>query len=103
MEVVEYKDKLYLANIVKSNERDFDTSYNRTYDFYDYDAIKKLDGQKIEYKDLKKYLLFSEHITGTKLPFKRVGNLPPVKIEEEVVTYVTVKVGKPVTNYTFDE
>lgn len=101
MEVVNYKGDIYLADITNSRESADSVSYDRTYAFYDYGKIKALDGKVITEKELDKYVVFTERVTGTKLPFKEVKDLPEVRVKVEVVKVMTVEVAKPKTIYTF--
>lgn len=97
MEVVKYEDKIYLVDIIDSREDESSISYNRTYAFYDYDTIKKLEDTNIFEEDMRKNILFTKYITGTKLPFEKVNNIPPIQVETKIIKLLKVKVAKPVT------
>ena len=101
MEVVNYNGDIYLADVIDSKEGADSVSYNRTYKFYDYDRIKALDGKVVTENELDKYAVFTEHVTGTKLPFKEVEDLPSIRVKVEIVKVMTVEVAKPKTIYTF--
>lgn len=105
MEVVNFNGEIYLADIIELKESHESISYNRTYAFYDYDTIKKLDGMSLDEEELNKYILFTHKVTGTELPFKKVTDIQPIKVETKIVKIrtMTIKVGKPITKYTFDE
>lgn len=102
MEVVKYDGIICLADIIEINEDEWSTSYNRTYAFYDYHEVVKLEGKHVSEKDIDRCILSTKHVTGTELPFKRVDSFPPILIETKVVKVLTVKVAKPKTTYTFD-
>lgn len=102
MDVVKYEDEIYLADIIDLKEDASSVSYNRTYAFYDYEKIKALDGKVVTQRDIDRCVVFTKHITGTKLPFKEVEDLPKVRMNVEIVKVMRVEVAKPKTVYGFN-